>query len=43
MIQDNHWEVFDWVEKEIQMANLTDESGRKGMTFESVLYYAILK
>ena len=43
MILDQHSEVLDWVEKDIQAINLKDESGRKGMSVESVLRSAILK
>ena len=42
-ILDEHMEVLDWVEKDIQTINLKDESGRKGMSVESVLRSAILK
>ena len=43
MILDQHLEVLDWVEKDIQAIDLKDESGRKGMSVESVLRCAILK
>ena len=43
MILDQHIEVLDWVEKDIQTINLKDESGRKGMSVESILRCAILK
>jgi IS5 family transposase len=43
MILDQHREILDWVEKDIQTINLKDESGRKGMSIESVLRCAILK
>ncbi|MCK5478299.1 MAG: ISNCY family transposase [Methylococcales bacterium] len=43
MILDEHMEILDWVEKDIQTINLKDESGRKGMSVESVLRCAILK
>jgi IS5 family transposase len=43
LILDQHGEVLDWVEKDIQTINLKDESGRKGMSIESVLRCAILK
>ena len=43
MILDDHMEVLDWIEKDIQTINLKDESGRKGMSVESVLRCAILK
>ncbi len=42
MILDQHIEVLDWVEKDIQTINLKDESGRKGMSVESILRCAIL-
>jgi len=37
MILDQHIEVLDWVEKDIQTINLKDESGRKGMSVELIL------
>jgi len=43
MLLDEHREILDWVEKDIQTINLKDESGRKGMSVESVLRCAILK
>jgi IS5 family transposase len=43
MILDEHREVLDWVEKDIQSINLKDKSGRKSMSVESVLRCAILK
>lgn len=42
-ILDEHKEILDWVEKDIQTINLKDASGRKSMTIESVLRCAILK
>ncbi len=43
MILDEHMEILDWVEKDIQTINLKDESGRKSISVESVLRCAILK
>jgi IS5 family transposase len=43
LILDANREILDWVENDIQAVNLKDESGRKGMTVESVLRCAILK
>jgi IS5 family transposase len=43
MLLDQHIEVLDWVEKDIQTVNLKDESGRKALSVESVLRCAILK
>jgi IS5 family transposase len=42
-ILDQHLDILDWVEKDIQSINLKDESGRKGMLVESILRCAILK
>lgn len=43
MILDKHPELLDWVEKDIRNIDLKDDSGRKGMSVESVLRCAILK
>ncbi len=43
MILDEHREILDWVEKDICTIDLKDESGRKGMSVESILRCAILK
>ena len=43
MLLDEHREILEWVEKDIQTINLKDASGRKSMTVESVLRCAILK
>jgi len=43
MILDQHLDILDWVEKDIQSINLKDESGRKSLSVESVLRCAILK
>lgn len=43
MILDGHTEILDWVEKDICTIDLKDESGRKGLSVESILRCAILK
>jgi len=43
MILDEHREILDWVEKDICLNDLKDESGRKGLSVESILRCAILK
>lgn len=39
---DHQLEILDWVEKDIQTINLTDESGRKSLSVEYVLPCATL-
>lgn len=43
LILDEHLEILDWVENDICTVNLLDESGRKGMSVESILRCALLK
>jgi IS5 family transposase len=43
MILDQHLDILDWIEKDIQTINLKDESGRKSISVESILRCAILK
>ncbi len=42
-ILDQHLDILDWVEKDIQSIDLKDASGRKSLSVESVLRCAILK
>lgn len=42
-ILDNHVEILDWVENDIQPNSLKDSSGRNAMSIESVFRCAILK